>query len=337
MIVKFCSKLSYFIAEECYKDSIQTNTIRPGFYEFTTKQHTFRYDGSEDAFYTNGYDVIEIDFTSALMHGSNKDDILNLWKKLDHSKKYFSLWYFGEGMSQASDNFKILMDVGVKLYTSTWEPRLCEHPNYIYDVGLSFHYFHFYNGSCYTDRENVERITFDKKYKVGLYGLSKWKENDGSTKRGWRYDYINYFSSKPDAKLISYERPSIFELSQFMRNQHFSLAFDFGNCNYFLTAETHFNTKESYPYFTTEKILKAAWMELFDVNTMLITSPLHMKDLHEVGFQFANSKFIKEYTNEEITNSLHECYETKEIFKTNNFEVMSKILSENIFEKHKII
>lgn len=337
MRVKLSAQLSYFIAEESYKDCIIDNKVTPSHYEFSTKEHTFVYSNQSNPYDDNDYDIIELDVASNIPHGANKDVVIDFCNKLDPSKKYFILWYFGEGMSNLPENFKILMDSGVKIYTSTWEPKLCSHPNYIYDLGLSFHYFHFYNGSCYTDRYNVQRVTFDKKYKVGLYGLSKWKENDSSTRRGWRYEYINYFKQKPNTKLIAYERPSIFELSQFMRNQHFSLAFDFGNCNYFLTAETHFNDKDYYPYFTTEKILKAAWMELFDVNSMLITSPLHMKDLHEAGFRFANSKFIKEYTNEEVINSLYECYETDEIIRTNNFEVMSKILSENIFEKHNII
>ncbi len=337
MKVRFCNQLSYFIAEESYKDDIIFNKIMPGRYEFSTAEHTFIYDDREDKLYTNGYDVVEIDFASYFTFNSEKNDVTNFWNNLDHSKKYFVLWYFGEGMSHAIDTFKTLMDNGVKIYTSTWEPDLIAHPNYVYDLGFSLQYFNFYNGSCYSDRKNVERVTFDKKYKVGLYGLSKWKETDTSTIRNWRNDYIDYFKSKSDTKLISYERPSIFELSQFMRNQHFSLAFDFGNCNYFLTAETHFNQNNALPYFTTEKLLKSAWMELFDVNSMLITSPMHMKDLHEAGFWFANSKFIKEYTSEQVMNSLHECYETNEIIETNNFEVMCKILSENLFEKHKII
>jgi len=337
MIVKFCRQLSYFIAEECYKNEIISNEITPTRYEFSTKEHTFIYDGKEDVYDTTGYDVIELDFTSALLFESKLSDVSSMWNRLDHSKKYFALWYFGEGMTQSSDNFRMMMDNGVKLYTSTWEPTLLDHPNYIYDLGFSLHYFHFYNGSCYTDRHNVERIKFDKKYKVGLYGLSKWKERDGSAFRNWRYEYISYFNGKPNNKIISYERPGIFELSQFMRNQHFSLPFDFGNCNYLLTAESHFNKQNHLPYFTSEKILKAAWMELFDVNSMLISSPMHIKDLHEAGFWFANSKFIKEYTSEAVMNSLFECYETNEIIETNNFEVMSGILSENLFEKHKII
>ncbi len=337
MKVRFCNQLSYFIAEESYKDSITFNKVVPGRYEFSTVEHTFIYDGKYDMFYTEGFDVIEIDFTSALMHESKENDILSLWNKLDHSKKYFALWYFGEGMSQASNNFKVLMDKGVKLYSSTWEPNLMDHPNFIYDLAFSLQYFHFYNGSCYTDRENTKKVNFDKRYKVGLYGLSKWKENDGSTNRTWRNEYVDYFKSKSDTKVISYQRPSIFELSQYMRNQHFSFPFDFGECSYFLTAETHFNNRNELPYFTTEKILKSSWLELFGVSTMLITSPMHMKDLHEAGFWFANSKFIKEYTNEQVMNSLHECYETNEIIETNNFELMGKILSQNLFEKHKII
>jgi hypothetical protein len=115
------------------------------------------------------------------------------------------------------------------------------------------------------------------------------------------------------------------------------MPFDFKDCNYFLTAETHFNLKDTFPYFTTEKILKGAWLEVFDINMMLITSPMHMKDLHDAGFWFANSKYITEYTPECILNSLYSCYESDEIVQTNNLEVVDKILSENIFKKHNIL
>jgi hypothetical protein len=77
----------------------------------------------------------------------------------------------------------------------------------------------------------------------------------------------------------------------------------------------------TFPYFTTEKILKSAYMELFGVNGMLVTSPAHFLDLHEVGFEFANSRFIKEYTGEGVLNSLYECYNTDEIIETNNLKV----------------
>lgn len=77
-------------------------------------------------------------------------------------------------------------------------------------------------------------------------------------------------------------------------------------------------------------------MELFGVNGMLVTSPAHFLDLHEVGFEFANSRFIKEYTGEGVLNSLYECYNTDEIIETNNLKVLDNIFSENIFKKHNI-
>jgi hypothetical protein len=337
MVIKCASKLSYFIIEGCYSSQIIATNITPSHFEFSTKEHTFIFDGKEPIHKSEGYDVIELDFAEVLQFTSTKDGIATMWSKLDHSKKYFLVWHFGEGMTQAANNFRFLMDNGVKLYTSTWEPMLKDHPNYIYDLAFSLHYFNYYNGACYTDRTDKERIHFDKKYKVGLYGLTKWKERDGSAFRNWRYDYIEFFENKSDTKILSYERPSIFELSQYMRNQHFSAPFDFRNCNYFLTAESHFNAKDGLPYFTSEKILKSAWLELFDINAILITSPEHMKDLHDRGFWFANSKFIKEYTQKGILDSVYECYESNEIIQTNNFDVMDGILSENLFEKYNII
>jgi hypothetical protein len=55
-----------------------------------------------------------------------------------------------------------------------------------------------------------------------------------------------------------------------------------------------------------------------------------------VGFEFANSRFIKEYTGEGVLNSLYECYNTDEIIETNNLKVLDNIFSENIFKKHNI-
>lgn len=336
MVVKLVLELSYFLAEECYKNDIIESKVSNGKYSFSTAEHTFHFDKSEDAFHTDGYDFIEVDFTGALLWESSKDDINRLWSKLDKTKQFFAFWHYGEGMSNQNDNWKTLLDLGIKVYTSTWSPELHTHPNLIYDLAFSFHYFNFYNGSCYTDRTDRSRMIYPKKYKVGLYGLSKWKQTS-QTIRNWRNEYISYFESKSDTKPISYSKPSLFELSQFMRNQHFSMPFDFKDCNYFITAESHFNQKNVFPYFTSEKVLKGAWLEVFDINMMVITSPMHMKDLHDAGFWFANSKYITEYTPECILESLYKCYESDEIIQTNNLEVVDRILSENIFEKHNIL
>lgn len=321
MVVKFVLDLSYFLAEECFKDEI----IESSKYSFKTKEHTFILNKSENDI--NQYDLIELNCTD---FSKVKKQILN------SNNNYFTFWYYGEGMTNELNNWKFILDSGIKVYTSTWEPELISHPNYVYDLTLSFHYFNFCNGSCYIDRNDIERIHYPKKYKVGLYGLSKWKENS-QTIRNWRNQYVDYFSNKNDVKVLRYERPSIFELSQTLRNQHFSAPFDFKSCNYFLTAETHFNYKNDLPYFTTEKVLKSAWLEIFNINTLLITSPMHMKDLHDIGFRFSNSKFIKEYNTESIMNSLFECYETSDIIETNNLPVLNTILSQNLFNKHNIL
>ena len=168
MVVKLARKLSYFIAEECYKNQIISNKVNPNHYEFSTNQHTFVCD--ENNVSSTNYDVIELDFASIR-------NIKDYYSKLDKSKKYFVLWYYGEGMTPYSDDFKFLMDNGIKIYSSTFEPELIGHQNFVYDIAFSFHYFHFYNGSCYIDRENSERVDYPKKYKVGLYGLSKESRN----------------------------------------------------------------------------------------------------------------------------------------------------------------
>jgi hypothetical protein len=321
MVIKFVLNTSYYLAEESFKDEI----IESSKFYFKTKEHTFIFQNGSDT----DSDYIELDFTYISNIVRNADN-------LDKTKKYFGFWYYGEGMTNELKNWKAILDLGIKVYTSTWEPELLSHPNYVYDISFSFHYFNFINGSCYIERTDVEKISYPKKYKVGLYGISKWKENS-KTIRNWRNQYVEYFENKSDTKTIRYARPSIFELSQSLRNQHFSAPFDFRYCSYFLTAETHFNLNNHLPYFTSEKVLKSAWLELFDINTMLITSPLHMKDLHDAGFVFANSKFIKEYTSESIMNSLFECYETSEIIQTNNLSIVDKILSENVFNKHNIL
>jgi hypothetical protein len=320
MVIKFVLNTSHFLAEESFKDEI----VESSKFYFKTKEHTFILNGND-----NESDFIELNFT-------NLSTIIKNADSLDKNKKYFGFWYYGEGMTNELKNWKTILDMGIKVYTSTWEPELINHPNYIYDISFSFHYFNICNGSCYIDRNDIERISYSKKYKIGLYGISKWKQ-DSKTIRNWRNQYVEYFENKLDTKILRYERPSVFELSQTLRNQHFSAPFDFMHCNYFLTAETHFNYKNDLPYFTTEKILKGAWLELFDINSMLITSPMHMKDLHDAGFKFANSKYITEYTSESIMNSLFECYESDEITNTNNLEVVNKILSENIFNKHNIL
>ena len=72
MKVRFCNQLSYFIAEESYKDSITFNKVVPGRYEFSTVEHTFIYDGKYDMFHTEGFDVIEIDFTTVTNFGTGQ-------------------------------------------------------------------------------------------------------------------------------------------------------------------------------------------------------------------------------------------------------------------------
>lgn len=321
MTIKFVLSLSYYLAEECFKNEI----IESSKFYFKTNEHTFILDKSEDT--EEKYDLIELDCTN---------NFTKVKEQIKKRNNYFTFWYYGEGMTNQLNNWKLILDSGVKIYTSTWEPELVNHSNYVYDLGLSFHYFNFCNGSCYIDKNDIDRIQYPKKYKVGLYGLSKWKENS-QTIRNWRNEYVDYFSNKSDVRVLRYERPSIFELSQTMRNQHFSTPYDFRLCEYFLTAETHFNYNNNLPYFTSEKILKSAWLEMFGINTMLITSPNHLKDLHDIGFVFSNSKFVKDYTTESIMNSLFECYETSNIIETNNLPIIIKILSENIFKKHNIL
>jgi hypothetical protein len=336
MIIKFTTQIGYFLAEESYKDEIIESTFKGTRYTFKTNEHTFVFDSSESKLKTNGYDIIELDLANVLQFHSANEEVLGVWSKLDHSKKYFILWHYGEGMFDVNNNWKIVLDLGIKVYTSTYMPELANHPNYVYDMVLSFHYFNFLIGSCHIDRTYSDRVTYPKKYKIGYYGLSSWKQ-DRENIRNWRYDYIDYFDSKSDSISFSYPREALYKLSIGLKNPHFSTPFDFRECNYFITSETHFNFQPNLPYFTSEKILKGAWMELLDINMMMITSPEHMKDLHDAGFWFANSKFIKEYTNKAIIDSLIECYDSNEIIQTNNLAVIDKMLSVNVFKKHNII
>lgn len=336
MVIKFTTEIGYFLAEECYKDEIIHSTITPNKYLSNTDEHTFIFQPYEDKLNTAGYDMVELDFTEVLHYESTNEDVLRLWNKLDHSKKYFMFWHYGEGMHNVSKNWELMLDLGIKIYTSTYLPELASHPNLVYDMVFSFHYFNFLMGSCHIDRSYTDRVTYPKKYKVGYYGLSSWKQ-DSQNIRDWRYRYITEFNSKSDTKTFGYPTAGMYKLSSSFKNPHFAAPFDFRECSYFITAETHFNQQPNLPYFTSEKILKGAWLELFDVNMMLITSPDHMKELHEAGFWFANSKFITEYTNECIINSLFECYNLNYIIETNNLAVIDKMLSVNLFKKYNII
>lgn len=93
MIIKFTTELGYFLADACYRDEIIDSTITYHRYTFSTNEHTFVYDANEDKFKTDGYDVVEVDFADALHYESTNDDVIRLWNKLDHSKKYFMLWH----------------------------------------------------------------------------------------------------------------------------------------------------------------------------------------------------------------------------------------------------
>ena len=126
MVVKFVLDLSYFLAEECFKNEI----IESSKYSFKTKEHTFILNKSEDDI--NEYDLIELDctnFSKARKQISNSNN------------NYFTFWYYGEGMTNELNNWKFILDSDIKVYTSTWEPELVNHPNYVYDLTLSFHYF----------------------------------------------------------------------------------------------------------------------------------------------------------------------------------------------------
>jgi hypothetical protein len=345
MVIKFNSECGYFIADKCYRNDDYTDAFADG------RVFKFKSNGDSFIFKLNGateqlndideYDVIELDITQLCTYNATLDDIDRFLERLNPSKKYFVMWAYGEGLNNGHHGCALwekLMDYGIKIYSSTYDSQLIKHPNFIYDFRFSLFYFDTVNGSCYISTENRDRVKYPKKYKVGLYGLSSWKERDGSVLRTWRYQYIDWFKSKPDTFVSSYKTPSEYQVSQYRRNQHFSTAFDFYNCKYFLTSETHFGVMPgTFPYFTTEKVLKSAYMELFDVSTMLVSSPAHFLDLHEAGFKFANSRFIKEYTADGVLNSLYECYDTDEIIETNNLKVLDSIFAENIYKKHNII
>lgn len=347
MVIKFNSESGYFVADRCYQKSNYVDLGSNGrIFKFKSNDNTFVFDmlhNTDETQLSNiePYDVIELDITRLCHYHSTFDDIDRFLEKLNPSKKYFVMWSFGEGLNNGHHGVALwerLMDFGIKIYSSTYDSQLIKHRNFIYDLRFSLFYFHVVNGSFYVNADERDRVSYPKKYKVGLYGLSPWKEKDGSVLRTWRHEYINWFKQKPDTKVISYKTPSEYQISQYKRNQHFATAFDFYNCKYFLTSETHFGVMPgTFPYFTTEKIIKSAYMELFDVNTMLVSSPAHFIDLHKAGFEFANSRFIKEYTPEGVLNSLYECYNTDSIIETNNLKVLDDILSENIFEKYNII
>lgn len=344
MVIKFNSECGYFVADKCFSKEDYTDAFADG------KDFRFKSNGDTFVFKLNGakdqlndierYDVIELDIVELCTYHTTFDDVDRFLEKLNPSKKYFVMWAYGEGLNNGHHGVKVyekLLDYGIKIYSSTYDSQLINHPNFVYDLRFSLFYFDVVNGSFYINSSQRDRVEYPKRYKVGLYGLSSWKERDGSNLRTWRYEYVDWFKSKPDTYVSSYKTPSEYQISQYRRNQHFATAFDFYNCKYFLTAETHFGVLPgTFPYFTTEKILKLAYMELFGVNGMLVTSPAHFLDLHEAGFQFANSRFIKEYTGEGVLNSLYECYNTDEIIETNNLKVLDSIFSENIFKKHNI-
>jgi len=345
MVVKIALEFTYFIAEGCFKNEIiESNSSNRNRWYFKTKEHTFIFDREEQPEYTTGYDVVELNVLRFTNFPDSKINLKYFLDGFDSSKKYFVFWYYGEAMHSNNNVWEKLMDIGVNVYSSTWIKEYTTHPNYIYNMDFAFHYFNYFNGICYINKDNLTKNSFKKNHKVGLYGVTSSKlENED---RHWRNKYINYFASKTDAVLLSYDTKGLFQLSQLYRNQHLALSFDFADCNYFITAETHFNQRGTdpdephfadLPYFTSEKILKGAIMEFFDTNTILITSPMHMKDLHDRGFWFSNSKFIKEYTPEAILNSLFECYESDEIIPSNNLELIKDILNTNLFTHYNIL
>ena len=347
MVIKFNTEAGYFVADRSYQNSDYSEPFSDGrIFRFKSDGDTFVFNlghNTDESQLNNiePYDVIELDITRVCHYHATFDDIDRFLEKLNPSKKYFVMWAYGEGLNNGHHGVALwerLMDFGVKIYSSTYDSQLIKHPNFIYDIRFSLFYFHVVNGSFYISDVERERKSYPKKYKVGLYGLSSWKEKDGSVLRTWRYQYINWFKQKPDTLVHSYKTISQYQISQYKRNQHFPTAFDFYNCKYFLTSETHFGVMPgTFPYFTTEKLIKSAYMELFDVNTMLVTSPAHFLDLHEAGFEFANSRFIKEYTGDGVLNSLYECYNTDEIIETNNLKVLDGIFSENLYKKHNIV
>lgn len=347
MVIKLALEFTYFIAEGCFKDEIiETDSLNNGLWWFKTKDHTFIYDRNSNRNDDDKYDIIELNIFELLLQDSNNSFsyLDNFFENLNPSKKYFVFWYFGEAMHSTNKIWERLMQSGVSVYSSTWIKEFLEFSNYNYSMDFSIHYFNYFNGLCYIHYDNLIKDTFRKDYKVGMYGVtsSKLKNED----RYWRNGYIDFFSTKQDALILSYKTQGMFQLSQLYRNQHLALPFDFANCNYFITAETHFNRRNEnpmaplffdLPYFTSEKIMKGAFMEIFNTNTILITSPMHIKELHEAGFWFSNSKYITEYTPECVMESIFECYNSNEIIPTNNFEVIKKILNKNLFKEYNIL
>jgi hypothetical protein len=345
MRVKLRKEFSFFIAETCFKAEIIESNLYNGRWYFKTNDHFFVYDRN-DNLNDDEFDIIELNIFELLSYDANNSfsKIEDFFEKLDNSKKYFQFWYYGEAMHSNNRIWERLMEVGVDIYSSTWIKEFVKYPTYHYSMDFAFHYFNHFNGLCYVYTDNLVRGNFRKDYKVGMYGVTSSKlENED---RHWRNNYIDYFASKNDSLILSYKTKGLFQLSQLYRNQHFALPFDFANANYFITAETHFNSRHSdplapkffdLPYFTSEKIMKAAFMEIFNTNTILITSPMHIKELHENGFVFANSKFITEYTPECVMDSIFECYNSTEIIETNNLELVKKILNKNLFIDYKII
>lgn len=321
MVIEFTNQISYYIFAEHYKDSSDI--------EF------YLYDGHSPR---KNPDVVEICLSTVIEPMPNAKAVSDFVNTLDKSIRYFGLWHYGEGMTPRNQNWKALLEAGIPIYSSTYEPELLKYENFYYDFTWSFHYFNILAGYCYVESHNLERVKTDKKYKVGFYGVTKWKETK-FTKRTWRNEYIDWFSEKSDVYVSMYQSKYYFGLSERFRNQTVATAYDFRHCKYFLTPETHFGVMPNshLPYFTSEKIMKAAFMELFDVNTICITSPAHLIELHNYGFKFANSKFIKNYTPEEVLNSAFEVYNTDEIIETNNIELINKIRSENIFKKYNIV
>lgn len=284
-------------------------------------------------------DIICLDLASKIEQFPNEDSLKMYLSSLDKSKKYFGLWPFGEGMTHRNNYWKMVLESGIPIYSSTYEPELISYENFYYDMSWSFHYFNVYYGYFYFQKDDLSEMVYDKTYKVGLYGLSEWKEKEAQTgSRSWRNEYIDWFKNKSGVLIKTYRNKIEHAISEQFRNQHFTTMYEFRNCNYFICSETHFGVMpNTFPYFTSEKILKSAFMECFGVNTILITSPVHFMELHDKGFKFANSEFIKSYTSDGIINSVYDTFNHSEIIKTNNRFLVSEMLNTNIFKKYNII